>query len=70
MTFAVGFFGMIAICVIATMAFLIVAAWREDRENRRERLSGPQHNESAADQRMSLAPEWDPLANLIEKRRH
>ncbi len=66
MTFAAGFFGMIAICVFATMAFLIVAAWREDR---RERLSGPQHDESTADQRISLAPEWDPLANLIEKRR-
>ncbi len=61
---------MIAICVIATMAFLIVAAWREDRENRRERLSGPQHDESADDQSMPLAPEWDPLAKLLEKRRY
>ncbi len=69
MTFAAGFFGMIAICAFATMAFLVVAAWREDREDRRERLSGPQHDESTADQSISLAPEWDPLANLLEKRR-
>ncbi len=66
MTFVAGFFGMIGICVFATVVFLIVAAWRGDREGRRERLSSLQHDESAASQSISLAPEWDPLANLLE----
>ncbi len=66
MTFAAGFFGTIGICVFAAVAFLIVAAWKGDREGRRERLSGLQHDESAAGQSFSLAPDWDPLANLLE----
>jgi hypothetical protein len=58
---AAGFFGTVGICVSATLAFLIVAAWREDR---RERLSKPRR-ESAASQNISLT-EWDPLADLFE----
>ena len=69
MTFAAGIFGTIGICVFATVALLIVAAWREDREgreDRRERLSDLQLDESAAGRSISLAPEWDPLADLLE----
>ena len=63
MTFAAGFLSVVGICVFGILTFLIVAAWREDRENRRERLS---NGEGAVGQ-SSLAPEeWDPLANLFE----
>src|SRR5215472_207755 len=63
MTFAAEFLGVVGMCVFATLIFLIVAAWRKDREDRRERLS---NCEGAAGQ-SSLAPEeWDPLANLFE----
>jgi len=58
MTFAAGFFG---ICVFATLAFLVVIAWRQDR---RERLNKP-CSETAAGQDIPLA-EWDPLADLLE----
>jgi hypothetical protein len=62
MTFAAGFFG---VCVFATLVFLIVAAWREDREDRRARLSNPR-SEIAPSQSNSLPPEWDPLADMLE----
>ncbi len=62
MTFAAGFFGLFGICIFAALIFLIVAAWRKDRE---ERLSNP-GRESAAGQNISLVREWDPLAELLE----
>lgn len=64
MTFAADLFG---VCLFATLVFLIVAAWREDREARRERLSNPR-SEIAAVQSNSLPPEWDPLADILEDR--
>jgi hypothetical protein len=62
MIFAAEFFGIVSILVFGTLIFLIVAAWRKDR---RERLSNPRR-ESAADQNISLARQWDPLADLLE----
>jgi hypothetical protein len=58
MTFAAGLFGAVGMLVSGALIFLIVTAWREDREDRRERLS---------DLRPHSAPlEWDPLAELLE----
>jgi hypothetical protein len=58
---AAGFLGVVAICVFATLSFLVVVAWREDR---RERLR-KSRSESAACRDISLV-EWDPLADLLE----
>jgi len=55
----------LGIFLVGILAFLIVAAWRRDRENRRERLSNPR-GESAAGQNIPLVREWDPLAELLE----
>jgi hypothetical protein len=52
----------ISISVFGGLIFLIVAAWRKDRE---KRLSNP-GRESAAVQNISFAREWDPLADLLE----
>jgi len=65
MTSAAEFCGVVSILVVGILVFLIVAAWRGDRENRRERLSNPR-GESAAGQDISLVREWDPLAELLE----
>jgi hypothetical protein len=53
MTFAAGLFSAVGISVFGALVFLIVTAWREDREDRRERLSNPRAQ--------SAALEWDPL---------
>jgi hypothetical protein len=65
MTFAPGFFGVVGVSVFGALIFLIVAAWRENRE---ERFSNPRH-ENAAGQNVSLVREWDPVADLLEDRR-
>jgi hypothetical protein len=60
MTFAAGFLSVVGICVFAALAFLIVAAWRNEREDRRERLSNPRSQIAVG------PPEWDPLADMLE----
>ena len=52
-----------SICIFGMLIFMIAVGWREDRENRRERLSNPRR-----DQSITLA-EWDPLADVLEDER-
>jgi hypothetical protein len=44
MTFAAGFFGAIGICAFATLAFLIIIAWRKDRTRRSQKALEQEHS--------------------------